>query len=256
MTQPPLETKVCSKCGIEKALVQFYFRRDSGKYRLKCIECHNLARRSSYQDNKEDILARNKDYYWENKEEICHQKSEYRIENHDQILKRETEYKKNNPDKVRESQRKKNRKRIANDPAFKLRKNISRQVNLFLKANGSSKAGQSVLEFLPYTPPELKEYVEELFEPWMTWDNYGRYVPETWDDDDTSTWTWQLDHIKPHSTFHYKTMDCDEFRECWALSNLRPYSAKLNVIEGTSGTRHKSKPTKKTKSDKPKKSKR
>ena len=33
-------------------------------------------------------------------------------------------------------------------------------------------------------------------------------------------------------------MDCDEFRRCWDISNLRPYNAKLNVLDGTSRVRH------------------
>jgi hypothetical protein len=47
-----------------------------------------------------------------------------------------------------------------------------------------------------------------------------------------------FDHIIPHSTFHYETMDCQEFKDCWALSNLRPLSAKQNLLDGISRVRH------------------
>lgn len=34
-------------------------------------------------------------------------------------------------------------------------------------------------------------------------------------------------------------MDCEEFKKCWALENLRPLSAKQNNYDGVSKTRHK-----------------
>ena len=68
--------------------------------------------------------------------------------------------------------------------------------------------------------------------------NYGKYYPKKWDDNDKSTWVWNIDHIKPHSEFHYESMEDDSFKECWALSNLRPLSAKQNILDGASRTRH------------------
>lgn len=85
---------------------------------------------------------------------------------------------------------------------------------------------------------KLKRHLEGQFESWMTWDNHGRYDVKTWNDNDQNTWTWQIDHIIPHSKFHYTSMENQEFKDCWALSNLRPYSAKQNVIDGTSRARH------------------
>lgn len=96
----------------------------------------------------------------------------------------------------------------------------------------------SCLEYLPYTMKELKVHIESLFEPWMTWKNRGNYNAKTWNDNDPTTWTWQLDHIIPHSTFKYTSMEDQSFQDCWTLSNLRPYSAKLNIIDGASRIRH------------------
>ena len=104
-----------------------------------------------------------------------------------------------------------------------------------------------MLRYLPYTMDDLKRHLEAQFEPWMNWDNHGRYDPKTWDDNDPTTWTWQIDHKKPHSEFDYTTMDCQEFRDCWALSNLRPYSAKQNNIDGGSRARHSKKRKKRKK---------
>lgn len=124
------------------------------------------------------------------------------------------------------------------DPHYALRKSISFSVWKWLKNNGTSKNGESCLKYLPYTMEELRAHLEALFEPWMTWQNYGVYNSDTWNDDDPLTWTWQLDHTKPQSDFYYITMDCQEFQDCWALSNLRPLNAKQNNADGVNRVRH------------------
>jgi hypothetical protein len=65
----------------------------------------------------------------------------------------------------------------------------------------------------------------------MTWDNWGVYNPNTWDDSDASTWTWQIDHIKPISLFAITDINDPAFKECWSLENLRPLSSKANVLK-------------------------
>lgn len=134
------------------------------------------------------------------------------------------------------------RKRYASDPYFKLRDRVSAEINRGLKRNNSSKGGNSIIDYLPYSIDELKEYIEKKFkEPgneWMNWENWGIYNSKTWDANDSSTWSWHLDHIKPQSDFYYITMNDPEFQECWALSNLRPYSAKQNIIDGATKIRH------------------
>jgi hypothetical protein len=47
----------------------------------------------------------------------------------------------------------------------------------------------------------------------------------------STTWTWNIDHIIPHSTFKYISMEDQSFKECWSLTNLRPYSAKQNILD-------------------------
>jgi hypothetical protein len=73
----------------------------------------------------------------------------------------------------------------------------------------------------------------------MNWNNQGVYRPSLWDDSDSSTWVWQLDHILPQSDLPYTSMEDDNFKKCWALSNLRPLSAKQNLLDGATKIRHK-----------------
>jgi hypothetical protein len=66
----------------------------------------------------------------------------------------------------------------------------------------------------------------------MNWNNYGIYYTNLWNDNDPSTWVWNIDHIIPQSKLPYTSMEDDNFKKCWALDNLRPYSAKQNIIDG------------------------
>lgn len=103
---------------------------------------------------------------------------------------------------------------------------------------GIDTSNLTIQNYTGWTFRELKKHLEEQFEPWMTWDNRGKYVYSSWDDNDSSTWIWQIDHIKPVSEFEFKTKTDPGFKECWALSNLRPLSAKQNQIDGATRIRH------------------
>jgi hypothetical protein len=132
-------------------------------------------------------------------------------------------------------------KEAMKDIAYRLKKNISRSIWGYLKLSKSSKNNESCLKYLGFTDKALKEHLEAQFEPWMNWENYGGYNSKTWNDDDQSSWKWSLDHITPQSDLPYKSMEDENFKKCWSLENLRPYSAKQNVLDGTSKIRHKKK---------------
>lgn len=100
-------------------------------------------------------------------------------------------------------------------------------------ALNGNKSNFSILKYLPYSINELKDHIESQFESWMTWDNWGKYNSNTWNDNDSSTWVWNIDHIIPQAHLLYSSMEDDNFKKCWALDNLRPYSAKKNVINGS-----------------------
>jgi hypothetical protein len=111
------------------------------------------------------------------------------------------------------------------DPLKKLRHGVSSSIRGMLKHNGSYKRRKSIRNYLPYTIEELKEHLENLWEPWMNWDNHGGKSND-------KRKTWHIDHIKPHSSFDYKSMDDPLFLECWALSNLQPLEKKANISKG------------------------
>lgn len=144
-------------------------------------------------------------------------------------------YRKNNKNKL--SNYEKNRRK--NNPNFRLKKIISANIYHYLNLVGKHK-NKSHKQYLPYSIQQLKQHLESLFEPWMNWNNQGKYNPKTWDNNNSNTWTWQIDHIIPHSTFLYTSVEDQAFKDCWALSNLRPLNSKQNAIDGGNKSRHNS----------------
>ena len=141
-------------------------------------------------------------------------------EQQEKFLAYKKEWRKLNKNK----ENKKYRDRIANDVYFKIRKNVSRAINHALKSFGAKK-DSSIMNYLNYSMIELKRHIENLFDDKMSWSNYGIY--------------WHIDHIIPQSCLPYNTMSDDNFKKCWALNNLRPLEAKLNMLDGSTRIRHK-----------------
>lgn len=137
--------KKCTKCGEEKpATTEFFPKREKG-LRATCRICTTTKRKKHYEDNKEQILERNKDYIkrnsekvaeirkeyyennkvaiskWqkkyneENREAILENKKEYRLKNYESILEKDRKYYyKNKNEVLRKNKiwRKNNKKRI------------------------------------------------------------------------------------------------------------------------------------------------
>ncbi len=260
-SQQILNTSRCKDClklyrkqyrknNKEKILNKARLYREVNIYKIR--KYSNEHAKERYQKNKDNELKRSKNYYKNHKNEKLiyrentkNNKKEYdKIyykNNKKELIEYQQEYKLilENKEKINKRKNQREKERRISDPAFKLRKNISRNINAYLKKNNSSKKGNSILKFLPYTIKELKEYLEKQFEPWMTWENQGRYNSKTWNDNDPTTWTWQLDHIIPQSDLLYINMEDYNFKKCWALENLRPLSAKINLLDGVNRIRHK-----------------
>ena len=187
-------------------------------------KCKKEYDRQRYQDNKEKILERAKQYRQDNKERVAEYRKQHYQDNKEEILEQAKKYYQANKEKKKEYQQahraERNeyiRNRGKTDPVYALRHIVSSQVWNALKRNDGSKVGESVLQYLPYTMEELKEHLESQFEPWMTWSNRNE---------------WHIDHIIPQSKLPYDSMSHPNFLKCWALENLQPLEAKENMSLG------------------------
>jgi hypothetical protein len=96
------------------------------------------------------------------------------------------------------------------DPRVKLDRRVSQLVRGGLKA----KNGRTWESLVGYTLSELYTHLERQFLPGMSWENIGE---------------WHIDHILPRSMFSYTTSECQDFKACWAITNLRPLWAEDNM---------------------------
>jgi hypothetical protein len=93
-------------------------------------------------------------------------------------------------------------KKLAHTIACGMRKSLKR-----------NKSGYSWTKFVDYDVDELKRHLERQFQPGMSWSNMGE---------------WHIDHIIPIADFSFDSPDSQEFRACWALTNLRPLWGREN----------------------------
>lgn len=196
-----IEYRICSKCDKEKEENEVNFR--LCRYVSGIVYFKSFCKICEKQSNK--------DFARKHSEERKQYQRNYTIQN--------PEYKKNyriiNKNKINE----KERLRRQNNINFKLKKNVSRAISHAIFKNGNS-----TIKYLSYTIDELKKHLENQFDDKMTWDNYGSY--------------WHIDHIIPHSMFKYFSMEDEAFKECWALTNLRPLEAEQNKLDGSTRARH------------------
>jgi len=210
--------KTCCQCNKEKPFTEFNKAKNrKDGHQTICRECQRAYRKA----NKETLSLLNKKWREENKEELRQKKKQYRIENKEAHNERNRKWAAEN----REQEKVRNRKyyqdnkeqilkRRMNEPTKRLKYNISRSVYKALKRATNTSKGGSTFEYLPYTPHQLKERIENQFEPWMTWDNWSE---------------WHIDHIIPQSVLLYDSLEHPNFQKCWALDNLRPLKAEDNL---------------------------
>lgn len=82
-----------------------------------------------------------------------------------------------------------------------------------LKRAPSDKNSREWEALVGYTARDLIAHIERQLTGKMSWANFGK---------------WHIDHIRPVSSFNFASVTDPAFRECWALTNLRPMWATPN----------------------------
>lgn len=168
-------------------------------------------RATRYANHKEDVLAATAAWVKANPLKQKDIMRKWYVKNKEKVDQKSKEWADANPEKMREYSRK-NAAKKREDPKHRLECSIRSGVMKGLKRG--AKAGRKTFNILGYTPQELKEHLERLFLPGMTWENYGE---------------WHIDHIIPLAAHNYETPDDIDFKKAWALSNLQPLWATDNM---------------------------
>lgn len=218
-----ISTKICSECGEEKDLSQFYKRKDSSDgHRSNCKSCQNkktapgTKKYQSKESSKQKAKISNYEYWRKNRVELSAKKKEYRELNKDRLLLQKSEYYKKNRDEIIKKNIQRNKFYLSTNSLFKLKENIRGLVRNSIKKNGFIKSKRTE-DIIGITILEFMKYLESKFESWMNWDNYGKYNGEL-------NYGWDIDHIIPVSSARNE----DEIYKLNHYTNLQPLCSKIN----------------------------
>lgn len=201
-----METKLCSKCALEKPITEFpKLKRNKDSLDSLCKECRNLVNKEYRDNNKDKVKKARKKYYQENKQHLLEQKAVYSSTHKEEKAEYDRVYRQKNKDKL-------NIQKSAwakNSLNHKIVNNLRRRVIHALK--GESKS-DSTLALIGCSIEYLREYLASKFQEGMSWDNYGE---------------WHIDHIRPCCSFNLS--DPNQQKECFHYTNLQPLWAIDNL---------------------------
>ncbi len=227
-------TRVCTCCKTELPATRDYFhayKRAPDGCRAVCRVCRakdhsenkeerSQKKREHWAANKDRLLAISRKYYAENTEEQREQARQRHWKNREDRLTKMRQYRAENFEAINA------RKRVASiaswhekygvDLEFTLKHRVRSLIRATL-VNGRS--GKRMREILGYSTVELRSHIESLFAEGMSWAEFlaGKI---------------HIDHIRPVSSFNITSDQCDDFKACWALSNLQPLWAFDNLSKG------------------------
>lgn len=110
------------------------------------------------------------------------------------------------------------RRKARHGHAFSINERMSAGIRQSLRLG---KGGWRWEALTGYTVQELADHLERQFTKGMTWDRF-------------MSGEIHIDHIIPKTSFRFDSYEDQEFKQCWALSNLRPMWAIDNVRKGDS----------------------
>lgn len=194
-----METKICSKCKIEKDLSEFGKNPDRRiGITSSCKACIKKRNRDYRSRNRKQISVRHQDYLRRRKENGGKPLNNIVRMSDEERKKKQSDY-----------STKYNRERSAKDPLYKLRINLRRNISgLFARRDIRKKSKTE--DILGISFEEFKIYIESLFTEGMSWDNYGE---------------WHIDHKIPASWAQTE----EELLKLNNYTNLQPLWASENL---------------------------
>jgi AraC-like DNA-binding protein len=203
-----METKICSKCKVEKDVCDFHKKsKNVDGYNHNCKECRKKETSLYYKNNKNKIIENVSNYRKTNTDKVkISQKKSY-IKNNDYYLLKAKLYREQN----KENRNIYIKKRKTIDPIFKLKHLMSSRLLIFLKSKNITKNNKT-FNTIGCSPEYLKEYLEKQFTSNMSWDLMGKHI--------------HIDHIIPLCSAKteeeiYKLCHYTNLQPLWAIDNIK-----------------------------------
>jgi hypothetical protein len=224
--------KICNTCSELKDLELFFRNKNTKDGRhSSCKGCQNKSKkydkvkRSEYYNNTKDrdfekIKIRRRNYYLNNKEKENKLSKEYKEKNKEKINKYAIDYYYSNKDTERYKEVRKNyyKNRLDNDILYKIRHYLTCMLGIYFRNHGFTRKTKTY-EILGCSFEDFKLYLENKFEPWMTWENRGLYNGEV-------NYGWDIDHIIPISSAKTE----EDIIKLNHYTNLRPLCSYVNRV--------------------------
>jgi hypothetical protein len=193
---------------MEKDLDQFWERKGAKDgLNRRCKICITESKRNWESENKDKVVASRE----KRKESIREGRRRWHEAN--------PEYSKNYKRKY--SRAKRLMERMKNDEVLKCKIKISKSIGSCIKEyvnnNISYKKDSNTINILGCNYEKFKSYIESKFEPWMNWENYGKYNGQF-------NYGWDFDHIIPVGSA--KTVE--EVYKLNHYTNFQPLCSKVN----------------------------
>ena len=173
--------------------------------------------------NKEYLAKWHREYRKANPDVNKKNTKKYRENNHDIAKQSSKKYKSNNKEKIKAYRElyKTRRNELdiekkKSDPLYKLKYNIRSGILKAFKRTNNKKNNKTVV-ILGCSFEEFKKHLENKFEPWMNWNNHGKYNGEI-------NYGWDIDHIVPISTAKTE----EDVIRLNHYTNLQPLCSKTN----------------------------
>jgi len=183
--------------------------RDTNKDKIR------IQKKIAHEKNRGHNLSRSKKHYHANKDKyIDRARRQYEADKKKHHAQGRA-WAKANPQKMKEITRN-GHKKARGTPKGHINSTISKRMNESLKRG--MKAGRAWESLVGYTVDQLKQHIEKMFKPGMSWENYGK--------------AWHIDHKIPVAVFNFEKPEDIDFRICWSLKNLQPLDAHINMSKG------------------------
>jgi hypothetical protein len=114
--------------------------------------------------------------------------------------------------------------RVRTSVATSIKRHIAKVTGVYCPFS-VPKIWQAIENKCGYGHKALVDHLEAQFTPNMNW--YNQKTPR-----EPGEFGWHMDHIQPHSDYKYDFLDHPDFIACWALENLRPLEAVMNMQKG------------------------
>jgi hypothetical protein len=215
--------KACKVCLLEKQLSDFYSAkgRKDGTWHT-CKSC-TLIKQNAYNNSRKEIRKKQAaERYVKNREDILAKNKEWAGKHRYLFSGYSKKWAKNNPDKVKmyyELNKEKyiatgneyRKKRESVDFLFKLKIRLRNRVFAVLKQNKITKNSRTS-ELIGCSLMVIKLHLEKQFKKGMSWENYGK---------------WHIDHIVPLASAKNE----EDLIKLFHYTNIQPLWAKENLVK-------------------------